>query len=214
MNNRPDLELIIGREGEQLFPINNNGVSKQHARLSIRRGVWMLEDLDSTNGTYVRNEKGEFVRIATKQITEDTVIRLGDKSINGYVFMAHHVLEQDPNNYAYEFACLLRLREQLCGEEEEMLAKNEKHKKMQRLAPILPFVFTFLPFIPASQMMMWMRGAMLVPMIVGFAFAGDTKKEKAFRRYRENMLVCPKCGRRLSDSDVERECCPACKAHS
>lgn len=51
-------EVIVGKQGTQKFPIKNAGVSRQHARIIINdRGQWVLEDLNSTNGTFVRDEK-------------------------------------------------------------------------------------------------------------------------------------------------------------
>ena len=47
-------EVIIGKEGTQKFPINNSRVSRQHAKITVSdSGQWTLEDLNSTNGTYI-----------------------------------------------------------------------------------------------------------------------------------------------------------------
>lgn len=99
-------KIIIGKQGDQKFPIKNAGVSRQHASITIEGGHWILEDLDSTNGTFVRDDNGLYQRVSRVEIKEDTMVRLGDESSNGYAFMAHHVVEDDPENYAYEFARL------------------------------------------------------------------------------------------------------------
>ena len=50
-------QFILGTEGNQPFKITQMGVSHQHARITIGDdGVWTLEDLNSTNGTFVRCE--------------------------------------------------------------------------------------------------------------------------------------------------------------
>ena len=50
-------QFILGTEGNQPFEIKQKGVSHQHARVTIGdNGVWTLEDLNSTNGTFVRDE--------------------------------------------------------------------------------------------------------------------------------------------------------------
>ena len=93
-----DKSIINGKEGEQKFPIKNAGVSRHHARISIVGGKWLLEELNSTNGTFVRKAGGSFLRVATISMNEDSVIRLGDECANGYSLKAHHSFEPDPEN--------------------------------------------------------------------------------------------------------------------
>jgi pSer/pThr/pTyr-binding forkhead associated (FHA) protein len=49
-------EVIIGRSETNEFPISNETVSARHARLSYRHKHWWLEDLNSTNGTFLNDE--------------------------------------------------------------------------------------------------------------------------------------------------------------
>lgn len=37
-------KIIIGKQGDQKFPIKNAGVSRQHASITIEGGHWILED--------------------------------------------------------------------------------------------------------------------------------------------------------------------------
>jgi pSer/pThr/pTyr-binding forkhead associated (FHA) protein len=64
-------ELIIGRDPTCAFPINDETVSAHHARLSYYKKQWWLEDLHSTNGSFLNDERiltpvvvtsGDFVR--------------------------------------------------------------------------------------------------------------------------------------------------------
>ena len=49
-------EISIGREaGSDVF-VNDVEVSRQHARLTDQAGNYILEDLGSTNGTYINDE--------------------------------------------------------------------------------------------------------------------------------------------------------------
>ncbi|HEC36485.1 MAG TPA: FHA domain-containing protein [Anaerolineae bacterium] len=49
-----DKELIsIGRDPGNDITINDPQISRQHARLALRGGIMVLEDLGSTNGTFV-----------------------------------------------------------------------------------------------------------------------------------------------------------------
>ncbi len=45
--------VLIGRAPECTLVLEDDYASNRHAQLSLQDGVWMLEDLGSTNGTYV-----------------------------------------------------------------------------------------------------------------------------------------------------------------
>jgi len=50
-------EVIIGREQGCELPVSNEMVSARHARLSYHNNQWWVEDLQSTNGTYLNDER-------------------------------------------------------------------------------------------------------------------------------------------------------------
>jgi pSer/pThr/pTyr-binding forkhead associated (FHA) protein len=67
----------IGRADYCDLVIPDDSVSSQHAKLTRREGVWVLTDLDSTNGTLVDGERvhgevplapGAFVRFGDVQL--------------------------------------------------------------------------------------------------------------------------------------------------
>lgn len=65
---------IIGRSMEQCeIALNDSFLSQQHARLELRGDQWVLEDLGSTNGTFVNDIE---VRDATL-VEEGDIVRLG-----------------------------------------------------------------------------------------------------------------------------------------
>ncbi|MEE4193610.1 MAG: FHA domain-containing protein [Anaerolineae bacterium] len=49
--------IVIGRQPECQIQINNNKISRQHTRLSNISGQWVVEDLNSANGTYVNGQR-------------------------------------------------------------------------------------------------------------------------------------------------------------
>jgi len=49
-------ELIIGRDPASHLTVNEDTVSARHTRLSYRQGQWWVEDLHSTNGTFLNQE--------------------------------------------------------------------------------------------------------------------------------------------------------------
>ena len=65
--------IIIGREPDCDFHMDDQTVSSQHAKLSYRQQQWWLEDLASTNGTFLN---GETV-ITPVVITHGDELRLG-----------------------------------------------------------------------------------------------------------------------------------------
>lgn len=89
------LEVIIGKVGTQKFAINGERVSRQHAKITVTdSGLWILEDLNSTNGTYIIDENDELIQIKRVSITEFTRIILADQTSMGFMFYAHHILEK------------------------------------------------------------------------------------------------------------------------
>ena len=50
-------EIIIGRDKNCDLPVTDEAVSAHHAHITFHHGQWWLEDLSSTNGTFLNNEK-------------------------------------------------------------------------------------------------------------------------------------------------------------
>ena len=64
-----DGEHIAGRDADCSLIVNGTTVSRHHARLTVAAAVATVEDLDSTNGTYVNG----------KRITAPTRVNHGDE---------------------------------------------------------------------------------------------------------------------------------------
>lgn len=66
--------LLVGQPGPGI-PYGLLGISRKHARITFQNGVYHIEDLDSTNGTFVRGQ-----RLSKGQpffLQHDDVIRIG-----------------------------------------------------------------------------------------------------------------------------------------
>jgi hypothetical protein len=50
-------EMVIGRDASADITINDAEVSRKHARLFAQGGTYMIEDLGSTNGTFVNGQR-------------------------------------------------------------------------------------------------------------------------------------------------------------
>jgi hypothetical protein len=70
-------EVILGREPSCAFPINDQTVSSHHARLSFHQNQWWLEDLASTNGTYLNGTPVT----APVVITHGDLLRMGQVEV-------------------------------------------------------------------------------------------------------------------------------------
>ena len=65
--------VTFGRGSECTVPLADEYVSTQHSRLLYHDGLWYVEDLGSTNGTYLGNER----LTRSTQVGARTRIRLG-----------------------------------------------------------------------------------------------------------------------------------------
>src|SRR5215467_9038845 len=68
----PGRSYSIGRNPESDIVVEEARVSWRHAVIRLDGSTWLLEDLGSTNGTFVGVQ-----RVQRVQITADTVVRLG-----------------------------------------------------------------------------------------------------------------------------------------
>ena len=50
-------EILLGRDTNCDLSVIDEALSAHHARITFHHGQWWLEDLNSTNGTYLNREK-------------------------------------------------------------------------------------------------------------------------------------------------------------
>lgn len=78
-------EIILGRERGCDFLLDDKAVSSQHARLSYHHQQWWLEDLASTNGTYLNDE----AVTSPVVVTNGDELRLGHMGVRIEIGQAH-----------------------------------------------------------------------------------------------------------------------------
>jgi hypothetical protein len=49
--------VLIGRASDSTLVLTDDYASTRHARISLQDGMWLVEDLGSTNGTYLGQRK-------------------------------------------------------------------------------------------------------------------------------------------------------------
>jgi pSer/pThr/pTyr-binding forkhead associated (FHA) protein len=69
----PEEQFTIGRSSDSTLVIRDDNTSTHHARLMLWNDQWMVQDLDSTNGTFV---DGKRVSIPTP-VPLDTPVTIG-----------------------------------------------------------------------------------------------------------------------------------------
>jgi pSer/pThr/pTyr-binding forkhead associated (FHA) protein len=62
-----DQQITVGRANDATLVLNDDYASSRHARLFPQNGQWIVEDLGSTNGTYLDRQK----------VTQPTPVPLG-----------------------------------------------------------------------------------------------------------------------------------------
>ncbi len=70
-------ELVIGRDPGCAVVLADHSVSREHARLTFRAGAWIIQDLNSTNGTIVNGEQ-----VGRSQLHPGDRVQLGDQLLD------------------------------------------------------------------------------------------------------------------------------------
>lgn len=212
--------FIIGRRGNQPFEIDPalTYVHGEHARMTVSDDyrTWFIEDLKGNggNGIYLRNANGDFSRVYSCHIAPTDILRLGPEGARSVTFMARRVLAPSLH---YEFSYVKSLDSALRREEDEHNAIVKKHTRNSIVAPVIGIVVAavirvFVPMDPAIMIAMSSMATAGPLAVLRYRYKDDAERLKDIRTRRSKIIVCPKCGRQLSDYDVRNSRCSACKA--
>ena len=91
------LPTIVGRSGQAALKVRTSVVSREHCRLFEKNGSLFVEDLHSSNGTFVNEEK---ITEATKMATGD-FLKVGPVTLEVFCEVEDRQLSHDP----YTGAC-------------------------------------------------------------------------------------------------------------
>jgi len=73
-------QLIIGRDAVNAVAINDAEVSRKHSRLTFQGGKYVIEDLGSTNGTFVNGQR----LVSSTVLKPGDVVSLGEQIVLMY----------------------------------------------------------------------------------------------------------------------------------
>ncbi len=93
-----DRSITLGRGEESTVRIDDAGMSRLHARISKQADGYVIEDLDSKNGTFI---SGQQVR-GRRQLKEGERILMGEATV--VKFSIHDAFEQEAARRLYESA--------------------------------------------------------------------------------------------------------------
>lgn len=208
--------ITLGKEGNQPFAIKGSYVSRHHAEITIDdNGAWTLRDLNSTNGTYIRNETtGKLIRITQIRITPMTFISLGSNNTLGCSFYARQITAT--GNFSEELLYMRNKQQEI----EEQIERIEKRDRIINFAAItLGVVAAALFFFISDNRnglanLSRMGISLVLPKLISLFF--DTSKErKRLRRKAELFRQCPnpECQHVLSQREIEQLNCAKCHCH-
>ncbi len=90
-------EVVIGRGMQATIRLNDDGISRRHARIVSMGNEVIIEDLGSANGTIVNGEA-----VTTRVLTDGDKIRLGSTTILKFTY--HDKLEESFQQQMYDAA--------------------------------------------------------------------------------------------------------------
>lgn len=209
--------IKIGKAIDNDFVINDPHVSRYHAKLIHNEEGWLLEDLSSTNGTFVNGSQ-----IVRKYVTPGDKITLGDS----YELNLSEV-QKFNNDYSEEFDKLKGVYENYTQAKVKIQSSNQfKTRLIQTLPFVIPGIIgVIVGFLGKESMALLVLSLIITicaPTIGIYLAAKQSAKIPILLQDLTNQFkidyVCPKCGTFLGEVPWEslrnRKQCPvsSCKA--
>ena len=221
-------EFLVGRADGNTFTVKKqySAVSHKHCRITVNDdGSINIEDLHSTNGTFVKDSEGTYRRIENCSVSGNDIIRLGGTGIGAYCFrvaeitnpanvwrQAWHKVYNDETEYR-----------QKINRQKQKIERHDKIKKMTIVIGIALFlvvlVLTSLAAIPNILRVFGSALGLSLPRVLTqIMFGRDNKDMKQLEKEYKQATQCPnpRCMRTTSLSPVEINnlTCNACKCHA
>lgn len=201
--------IIVGRKGEQPFPITDNTVSGQHILVTMKdNGNVLVEDVGSKNGTFYNGKK-----IIKQEISIDETVTLGQFVLNlSEVFKQNDKFEKLKDIWE-------RYSKEKLAIQKKYFRKNFLRTMPAYILAVIGFVCNIIPGFDGFRIYVTVAGIILVAIIAMMTY-------KSVGQYPEQMdelnqkfkvdYVCPDCKQFLGTIPFEglrnQRICPHCKS--
>ncbi|MDR0349505.1 MAG: FHA domain-containing protein [Tannerella sp.] len=212
------MKIKIGKANDNDFVINDPQVSRYHALLTQDEDRHLLlEDLESTNGTFVNN-----FQIVRKIVTSGDVVTFGAD----YTVSIRDILKKD-NDYSEEFTQLKNVYDDYIRKKIHIQSNNQFKTRLFQSLPfavigITGIVLGFMGHTNKGLFVLSFILAVCAPTIGIYFGARQAAKIPAQLQHLANQFkidyVCPKCGAFLGEIPWEslsnKKQCPvfSCRA--
>lgn len=221
------MEIIVGREGNQPFTIDNTGVSRHHVKLTdCGNGTFIIEDLSSSNGTFVNDQK-----IIKKTIALTDKVRLGPT----YILNLGQVFKTNRKNPGLSTEQAQRLRIQITRLRQVRERYEQGNIALKREAAASRVKRTIPPLIVTAGLLIctiFVKGetanilrlafGIISLLLIGYTTfryyqtqTNTPEKLEALKKQYQIDYVCPNCGAYLGDLPFEtilnQKKCNKCK---
>lgn len=230
------MEIIVGRRGEQSFPIMDKAVSGKHLKLTtMPDGKVQVEDLESTNGTFI-----DGVQVIKKIVSRNTVVRMG----SSFTFRISDVIPEvntpstpsqtpptppAPPKPEYDEEILRKFQElesvwNKYQQEKINLQKSNASKGFLRMLPMfvlgaLGYLISCIPELAQFRTAITLAGLGIGIIITWISYKSATSLPEQMEKLNQQFqidYVCPKCKQFLGFTPFEglknRGQCSACKS--
>jgi diguanylate cyclase (GGDEF)-like protein len=192
-----DAPMVIGRGNDADIRINDNSVSRRHARIQPGADGYYAIDLQSTNGTFVNERPASMYKL-----TDGDYLRVGNCI---YRFLAGGNVEADYHEEIYRLTIIDGLTEihnkrYLLEFLDRELARSQRYQR-----PLAVALFDIDHFKAVNDAMGHLGGDMTLRELAA-RVKGGVRKEELFARYggEEFVVVLPETSREGAVQAAER----------
>lgn len=217
------MDIILGKNGNQPFPLTESSISRHHAsfHLDEKSGKMILRDEKSTNGTYIKAKDGTFKRLyGETAVGLNTIVRLGAK----HTFTIKELINTHPPLPETVDISKLRSVYEIYNSNKMSLEAKTSNIMMIRIAS-MSLSAVIVSLIPVDKITslttlspIAIKGIGAVLALVVAWWLVDMKNKDLIRRKDQNEryfrknYCCPKCGfhfgARIYDNILAEGRCP------
>lgn len=218
------MDVILGKNGNQPFPLTESSISRHHAsfHLDEKSGKMSLRDEKSTNGTYIKTKDGSFKRLYGETVVGlNTIVRLGATQ----TFVIKDLIRTQTSQPESEDISKLKSIYEVYNSNKMELEAKTSNIMMLRIASmslsaiVVNLVTLFIPqdvMNPTAKVAIQAVGTVLALVVSWWLVDMKNKdlirrKDQNERYFRKNYS-CPRCGfhfgTRIYDNILAEGRCP------